>query len=91
MSLLLMHSPENYPNDLLESFQRQQHHLTNIVRRVRTLSEIHRDYRFVGICLNTDREIWKTLIDSYSLDPEDQFWAGDFEKFVQTLVVDNTY
>lgn len=69
----------------------QQHHLTNIVRRVRTLSEIHRGYRFVGICLNTDRERWKTLVDSYSLDPEDQFWAGDFEKFVQTLVVDNTY
>ena len=45
----------------------------------------------MGICLNTDRERWKTLVDSYSLDPEDQFWAGDFEKFVQTLVVDNTY
>ena len=69
----------------------QQHHLTNIIRRVRALSEEHPDYRFVGICLRTDRERWKTLVDSYSLDTEDQFWAGDFEKFVQTLVVDNTY
>jgi hypothetical protein len=69
----------------------QQNQLTNIIRRVRALSEDHPDYRFVGICLRTDRERWKTLIDSYSLDPEDQFWTGDFETFVQTLVVDNTY
>ena len=69
----------------------QQHHLTNIIRRVRALREDHSDYRFVGICLRTDRERWKTLIDSYGLNPTDQFWAGDFEKFVQTLVVDNTY
>lgn len=69
----------------------QQQHLTNIMRRVRVLREDHSDYRFVGICLRTDPERWKTLIDSYGLNPEDQYLAGDFEKFVQTLVVDNTY
>jgi hypothetical protein len=69
----------------------QQHHLTNITRRVRALSEVHSDYRFVGICLRTDRERWKSLIDTYGLEATDQYWAGDFEKFVQTLVVNNTY
>jgi len=69
----------------------QQHHLANITRRVRALSEVHSDYRFVGICLRTEKDRWETLVDSYGLEPADQFWAGDFEKFVQTLVVDNTY
>ena len=69
----------------------QQHHLGNITRRVRALREVHSDYRFVGICLRTDKERWEKLVESYGLDPADQFWAGDFETFVQTLVVDNTY
>lgn len=69
----------------------QQHHLANITRRVRALREVHDDYRFVGICLRTDKELWETLVASYGLDPMDQFWAGDFEEFVQTLVLDNTY
>lgn len=69
----------------------QQHHLANITRRVRALREVHSDYRFVGICLRTDKERWETLVETYGLDPADQFWAGDFEEFVQTLVVNNTY
>ncbi len=69
----------------------QQHHLANITRRVRALGELHDDFRFVGICLRTDKGRWKQLVETYGLDPADQYWADDFETFVQTLVVDNTY
>ena len=66
-------------------------HLANISRKVRALNEKYKNYRFVGICLRTERDRWKSLIDSYSLPPEDQFWAGDYNKFAHTLVVYHPY
>ncbi len=69
----------------------QQHHLANITRRVRSLNEEYRDYRFVGICLRTEKARWKSMLASYSLDPENQYWAEDFENFAHTLVVYHPY
>lgn len=69
----------------------QQHHLANITRRVQTLQDKYQAHRFVGICLNTDRERWKSMLKTYQLKEADQFWTGDFENFAQTLVVFNTY
>ena len=69
----------------------QQHHLANITRRVQSLQDKYQAHRFVGICLNTDRERWKSMLKTYQLKESDQFWTGDFENFAQTLVVFNTY
>ncbi|MCO5723697.1 transaldolase [Robiginitalea sp. 2V75] len=62
-------------------------HLVNITRRVHDLSEKHPDTRFVGICLRTSRDRWKTLLGNHGLKEEDQFWTGDFQSFAHTLVV----
>jgi hypothetical protein len=69
----------------------QQHHLANITRKVRSLNEEYRDYRFVGICLRTEKPRWKSMLATYSLDPENQYWAEDFERFAHTLVVYHPY
>jgi hypothetical protein len=69
----------------------QQHHLANITRKVRSLNEEYRDYRFVGICLRTEKPRWKSMLATYSLDPENQYWAEDFESFAHTLVVYHPY
>ncbi len=69
----------------------QQHHLANITRRVRSLNEEYRDYRFVGICLRTEKPRWKSMLTTYSLDPKNQYWAEDFESFAHTLVVYHPY
>ncbi len=66
-------------------------HLRNISNRVRELQDKHEDYRFVGICLRTDRDRWKSLVATYGLDPENQYWAEDFETFAHTLVVYHPY
>jgi hypothetical protein len=69
----------------------QQQHLANITRKVRSLNEQYRGYRFVGICLRTDRARWKSMVSAYGLVPEDQYWAEDFEDFAHTLVVYHPY
>ena len=69
----------------------QQHHLVNITKKVRSLNEEYRDYRFVGICLRTEKPRWKSMLATYSLDPENQYWAEDFESFAHTLVVYHPY
>jgi len=69
----------------------QQHHLANITKKVRSLNEEYRDYRFVGICLRTEKPRWKSMLATYSLDPENQYWAEDFESFAHTLVVYHPY
>ncbi len=69
----------------------QEHHLANITRRVRALRNKYDGYRFVGICLRTDLDRWKMLLDAYGLDASDQYWTGDFENVARTLVVNNTY
>lgn len=69
----------------------QQQHLANITRRVRSLHDKHKGYRFVGICLRTEKDHWKQLISSYSLDSENQFWAPDFEETAHKLVVYHPY
>jgi hypothetical protein len=62
-------------------------HLVNITRRIHALSQKHPDTRFVGICLRTSRDRWKTLLGNHGLKAEDQFWTGDFQNFAHTLVV----
>ncbi|MEJ2162992.1 MAG: redoxin domain-containing protein [Robiginitalea sp.] len=69
----------------------QQHHLSNITRRVYNLRENYQGYRFIGICLQTEKNRWKSMLKTYSLDTKDQFWASDFEKFSHTLVVYDPY
>jgi hypothetical protein len=69
----------------------QQHHLSNITRRVRALNKEYQDYRFVGICLRTEKARWKSMLNTYALDSEDQYWAEDFEDFAHTLVVYHPY
>jgi hypothetical protein len=69
----------------------QQHHLANITKKVRSLNEEYQDYRFVGICLRTEKPRWKSMLATYSLDPENQYWAEDFESFAHTLVVYHPY
>lgn len=67
----------------------QQQHLENITQRVRELkaSDRYRDYKFVGICLRTDPGRWKELVAQYRLDPDNQYWAEDFDAFAHTLIV----
>ncbi|MBC2840730.1 transaldolase [Robiginitalea sp. SC105] len=69
----------------------EQRHLKNITQRVRQLQEHHPEYRYVGICMRTDMDQWKSLMASYSLDPGDQFLAPDYEQFAHALVVYNPY
>ncbi len=66
-------------------------HLRNISLRVRELKERHPEYRFVGICLRTEPEQWRNLIGNFSLDPQDQYLAENFEEFAHTLIVYNPY
>jgi hypothetical protein len=69
----------------------QQHHLSNITQRVHALNAKYRDHRFVGICLRTEKPRWKSMVSTYGLNPENQFWAEDFEDFAHTLVVYHPY
>jgi hypothetical protein len=69
----------------------QQQHLANITRQVQKLRKDHESYRFIGICLRTDRGRWKSMLNTYSLNAEDQFWAPDYEEFAHTLVVYHPY
>lgn len=69
----------------------QEHHLANITRKVRSLNKEYQDYRFVGICLRTDKARWQSMLTIYGLDPDDQYWAEDFENFAHTLVVYHPY
>lgn len=64
-------------------------HLQNIRQRIHQLesSETYKGCRFVGICLRTEQGRWKELVDQYSLDPDTQFWAEDFDTFAHTLIV----
>jgi hypothetical protein len=41
--------------------------------------------------MRTDQNRWKELVQAYGLDPEQQFWAEDFETFAHTLVVYHPY
>ena len=69
----------------------QLKHLENIRKKVNQLQANHGNYRFVGICMRTDQNRWKELVQAYGLDPEQQFWAEDFETFAHTLVVYHPY
>lgn len=69
----------------------QQHHLANITKKVRSLNKEYQNYRFVGICLRTEKPRWKSMLATYSLEPENQYWAEDFERFAHTLVVYHPY
>ena len=69
----------------------QQHHLANITRRVNYLGEKYADYRFVGICMRTDKDRWQSMIKSYGLESENQFWAPNFEEIAHKLVVYHPY
>ncbi|MDM9631916.1 TlpA family protein disulfide reductase [Robiginitalea aurantiaca] len=69
----------------------QQHHLANITRRIGSLKEEYKEYRFVGICLRTEKARWNSMVSTYGLNAEDQYWAEDFEDFAHTLVVYHPY
>ena len=69
----------------------QQHHLSNITRRVNELRGDYDSYRFIGICLRTDEARWKSMLNTYSLDKGEQFWAPNYEEFAHTLVVYHPY
>lgn len=69
----------------------QLKHLENIRKKVHKLQAGNENYRFVGICMRTDQNRWKELVQAYGLDPEQQFWAEDFETFAHTLVVYHPY
>ncbi|WP_445385189.1 TlpA family protein disulfide reductase [Robiginitalea sp. IMCC44478] len=69
----------------------QPRHLKNITRRVRDLEKIHKDHRFIGICIRTGKEQWETQLKSHGLNPENQFWAKDYNTLTHRLVVNNPY
>lgn len=69
----------------------QPRHLRNISQKVRMLENQFPDSRFIGVSLRTDWDRWKELVDSYGLNPEQQFWAGDYESFAHSLVVYHPY
>lgn len=62
-------------------------HLRNISQKVRELEVSYPQHRFIGICLRTEWDRWNELVDTYGLNPQQQFWARDFEEFAHTLVV----
>lgn len=69
----------------------QQHHLANITQRVRALNKEYKNHRFVGICLRTEKDRWKSMLSTYGLGTDNQYWAEDFEDFAHTLVVYDPY
>ncbi len=64
-------------------------HFKNITNRVAELKLEHPDHHFVGICLRTDNAKWKGMVETYGLDPDEQFWTNNYKHAVQTLIVYN--
>lgn len=69
----------------------QPRHLKNITKRVRDLEKIHTNHRFVGICIRTGKEQWQNQLKTYGLNPNNQFWAKDYNTLIHRLVVNNPY
>ncbi len=64
-------------------------HFRNIMKRVEELKLKRPEYRFVGISLRTDQARWKSMVETYNLDKNEQYWANDFDKAARALIVYN--
>ena len=64
-------------------------HFKNITRKVAKLKSKHPNYTFIGINVRTDKTRWKSLLESYSLDENEQYWAKNFDKVTHTLILSN--
>lgn len=64
-------------------------HFKSIVKRVEHLKNTKKDYSYVGINIKTDENTWRGMVDSYSLDSENQFKADDFDEISKALIIRN--
>lgn len=64
-------------------------HFKNIIRKVEKLKSKHPYYSFIGINVRTDKTRWKSLLESYSLNEKEQYWAKNFDKVTHTLILSN--
>lgn len=65
----------------------QKGHFNNIRKRVGELKTKYPEFTFIGINLRTDLGRWKSMIDEYDLDKNEQYWAEDYKKVAHKLVV----
>lgn len=62
-------------------------HFKNINKRISKLKSIHPQYNFVGINLRTDKNRWKSLVETHNLSPSEQFRADDYATTMYTLII----
>ena len=65
----------------------QRGHFDNIVNRINQLQQLHKDYTFIGINLNTDETLWKSLVDQKGLDKSDQYRSEHYEQLHNALIL----
>lgn len=63
-------------------------HFENVVKRAKQLSEIKKDYDFVGINIRTDDVTWKGMVEAAGLDKQNQYKADDFNEIQRILIID---
>ena len=65
----------------------QKGHFKNIRKRVKLLKEKYPEYTFIGINLRTELGRWKTMVEEFQLDKNEQYWAENYEEVAHALVV----
>ena len=65
----------------------QQGHFKNIQKRVNELKEQYPELSFIGINLRTDLSRWKSMLDEYELEKNEQYWVENYKEVAHGLVV----
>lgn len=65
----------------------ERSHFDKISKRIADLSTSKPNYRFVGINIRTSEGMWKNLLETSKLDPDNQFRAVNFDALRNALII----